>query len=359
MKKKLFSLCLVATMLVGLVACGEKKEEKKVSVDETAKTELQASVEGLKNLKEYVITTGIEMPSSLSSYIEVVRENFNYTEYPVDAEGNIVDAASDEAGNSYMLADWMSADNFYTYSTDSEGNVGFYILPKSYKEICQGRTTLYMDIILNGLTELKKTETKTSNLGDGDKEYQMYEGVITSDAVRKLVEPNSYSLYDCLEKDYKESNPNVSKYGKLVKEDLDFNLVYGDGRVTFAVSDGVIRSYTIEIGGLGTRMYYTKSVITNETECREEPDFSGAKDYTISIQSMADMVAKYDTYGDALKAMYSDTTVPVEGTTESTETEATPTESTTDAVDTTEESTTVDTNTEESTQVDTSTEAEN
>jgi hypothetical protein len=114
----------------------------------------------------------------------------------------------------------------------------------------------------------------------------------------------SYDLYDSLKTAYPD-NENLVTYAGYMTDELGFNLVFGNAKATFAVSNGVLRYYQLEIGGLGTRMYLTKTVLISDTDVRETPDFSDAGDYADLLQETADYVAQYDSYEDALNAMYS------------------------------------------------------
>lgn len=355
MKKKLVSLAVVAGLVLSLCACGNGGANADSVGDATAKAELDKAVEGLNNLNQtYIISNTIQSPQEYSSYIEVVGDGFNYTEYPVDADGNVITDASADEGSSYMLSDWMTTDKFYTYAVNDSDEAGFYTLPDSYMQECKDRTNLYSSIIMSGISDVKKTdEPIKSDLGDGEKEFQIYEGTVSSEAVTKLMKIGSYDLYKSLAETYTD-NANVVKYGQYMQDELGFNLVFGDAKATFAVADGILRYYQLEVGGLGTRMYISKSIVMSQTDVRDTPDFSDAKDYVTLIQNVADYVSKFDSYEDALSASGSETTteigtseknsevsteVSTEGTTDVSTDSDTTTEGTTDVLDETESTT--------------------
>lgn len=333
MKKKLFSLALVGLMTLSLCACGNNTTKDSSAL----KNELVQAVEGLDNMSDtYIISTSLQTPAEASTYIEVVGTDYSYTEYPVDSEGNVISSLSDSVGNSYMLSDWMTSDKFYIYSADASGNAGFYTLPDSYMETCKEREVMYANTLLEGVSNITDAGTIKSDLGDGEKEYKLYEATISSDKVKEMMSVGSYDLYDSLKTTYTD-NANLVKYAGFMTEELDFNLVFGDAKATFAVSDGILRYITLEIGGLGTRMYVTKTVLVTEVAVRETPDFTGAKEYSEALQGIADYVAKYDTYDEALNDLNSGAGLDVPSvSTDATTTEETVIETSESSEDTSE-----------------------
>lgn len=81
--------------------------------------------------------------------------------------------------------------------------------------------------------------------------------------------------------------------------------------MSFTVSDGnclvgidsnnILRYVTIEIGGLGTRMYITKAVVSVKNEnIRSEPDFTKAEEYYKSIEEKAEFIKGYSDFDTGL-----------------------------------------------------------
>ena len=81
------------------------------------------------------------------------------------------------------------------------------------------------------------------------------------------------------------------------------NLTFSDAIVTIGVSDDMLKYMSLETGGLGTRLYLTKSVIMGSISPRQEPDFSEAKDYTTTLQEKADYISEFDSYDEILEAL--------------------------------------------------------
>ena len=80
-------------------------------------------------------------------------------------------------------------------------------------------------------------------------------------------------------------------------------LFRSDANVTIGIVDGVLRYVQIETGGLGSRLYSTKSIMLSDVDVRQEPDFSNVDTYESTLKDMADYVSKYDSYEDAMKAL--------------------------------------------------------
>ena len=62
---------------------------------------------------------------------------------------------------------------------------------------------------------------------------------------------------------------------------------------------------SLEIGGLGARMYVTKAVVdVRNQNVRDTPDFSGAVPVVSTMAELADFVAQYPDYESALSALH-------------------------------------------------------
>ena len=90
-------------------------------------------------------------------------------------------------------------------------------------------------------------------------------------------------------------------------DDFDFRLVTSDANVYIGVDiNGVLRYMCLEVGGLGARLYMTKIVVElGNSNPRDLPDFSTAVDFSVTLSDLADFVASYDSYEDALDALSS------------------------------------------------------
>lgn len=318
MLKRVVTLLLVVMMVLSLTACGSKEEEG-VIVDKIALEEVKAGLEKLRGTDKYLISNSLRAPDGNANYLEVVKKDCSYTEYPVNSDGTLLtDSNSINESTSYNLSDWLETDgNMYINQPSSSNSEdtkkdkdkseiiaeNFHKMPKSYANLCQGRRLMYLDKIIPALTSLKKKETQKRNFSDGEVNLTTYEGKIPSSTVREVLGVGTKGLYESIIKDY-EKETNIKKLCNQYLDNLKMDLTFSDAIITLGVADGMIREVTIETGGLGTRLYVTKTALPylRFTE-REKPDFSKCNDYIDSMREVADYVAKYDSYEEAMEAL--------------------------------------------------------
>ena len=318
MTKKVITLLLAISMILSLVACSDTKKADGGTPDATALKEVKAGFEKLKGTEKYLISNTLKAPDGNASYLEVVKKDCSYTEYPVNSDGTIkADAVVGAENTSYSLADWLDLNgdmyvNQPSTSTDKDTSDkkkasvadSFSKMPKTYANLCQGRRTLYLDKIIDSLTSLKKEkDTKKMDLGQGEETFTVYKGKIPSSTVKEVLGVGTKGLYESIIKDHGK-DANIKSLCNQYLEKLEMDLTFSDANVTFGVADGVIRQMTIETGGLGTRLYFTKTVLTKlKFNEREKPDFSKCKSYVDSMKEVANYVAKYDSYDEAMDAL--------------------------------------------------------
>ena len=114
-------------------------------------------------------------------------------------------------------------------------------------------------------------------------------------------------LYGSIVSDYPKEK-NIVNLCKQYLEKLKMDLTFSDANVTIGIADGMVKQLSIETGGLGTRLYYTKTILSKLTFTeREKPDFKNCKDYIESMRVVADYVANYGSYDEAMEALDSKT----------------------------------------------------
>lgn len=320
MRRKVVALLLLSTMSASLlVGCSGSSSEKAVSGSEVK--ELKQALAELEANEDYLVQTLMEAPDGNATYLEVVHNGGSYTEMPVDSDGKITDTliTDEENTGNYALVDWLKNDGtMYMTYTDESGNAGYYSLPKEYGKEMLSRNSGYFEDMVDHFTSVEKQkDTVTGDVGDGEEEFTMYECTLPDEYVKEILGANTYGLYSVYAED-EDTDKNVKQLCEYYLEDLDMALTFSDAKVTVAVANGNLRQVVLETGGLGTKMYVTKTFLMNsEYDLREEPDFSKASDYTDSMKELADFVADYDSYEEAMAALNSE-----DGTT-SEETEAT------------------------------------
>ncbi len=318
MKKKLLAVLLSIAVIGGVTGCsGGNGKESDSKSDSTAKIvqddldTVKAAVDKLKSYDgDYIIQTVVDAPDGDSNYIEVcLKDGDSYTEYPQSSTSSDDSEKSDKddksSGVKYHMGDWISeADKvMYLVGFDKEGKTVFYTMPKTYMEKSAPRRTFYMDEILSSLTELKYYKDLTTDVGNGEEDFKFYSGTLSSSKVREILGVGSEGLYLSLKKDNPD-NKNLKRFCDLYLSEMDRTLTFSDAKVIIGVADGCVKYTSMEIGGLGTKMYVTKSMITEGVTAREKPDFGKTEDYVETIQETADYAASFDTDEEALQALY-------------------------------------------------------
>ena len=168
-------------------------------------------------------------------------------------------------------------------------------------------------------------------MGDGSQTYTSYKVKVPASVVKDVLGVSTYGVYKTIEDD-KDTSANIKKLCSYYLEDLDMNLTFSDANVILGIdSDGILKYACLEVGGLGTRLYYTKAVVaTKNSNVRSTPDFTNAQTYASSLSDLADYVADYDSYDEAVKALNEKSSLANSSTESSTETTTESEESTTE-----------------------------
>lgn len=339
MFKKFISFALCGLMLVSLSACSNGKETAKLNQDYV--TAVKDAAKKLNSTyTDYIVTTTLEAPDGDTQYLEVKHGDTSYTEYSVNDDNEVGTVAYGSADSiTYSLTDWLTEDGkYYMFSADDDGNSVTYSLPTSYKDLISDRVMLYANKFVDDATSIEKYDDLTLDLGEGNQTYTSYKLKVPASTVKDILGVSTYGVYKTIEDD-KDTSANIKKLCGYYLEDLDMNLTFSDANVIFGIdSDGILKYACLEVGGLGTRLYYTKAVVaTKNSNVRSTPDFTNAKTYASSLSDLADYVADYDNYDDAVKALNEKSSLTNSNTEPATEET---TESSTKATTESEESTT-------------------
>ena len=301
MKKKLMLVLSLVLCVTCLGACG-KMENK---VDSNAKKAIE---DGLKQLQEYdknyLVSNVLEASDGTINSIEINVDGENYTEYPLDSDGNIGTISFGESADTqYLLYDWLTKDKKY-YSVASEGeDVVYYSFPEDYGVSMYDRTDLYVSYMLKHFTSIREYDSKTANIVNGDEDFKVYKCELPAEYAEHILGLGSYGIYESIEKD--TSDDNIKKLCGFYLEELGRTMTCSDAEVLIGIAgDGMLKYVNIEVGGIGNNLYLTKCVVTNDNvETRNKPDLSEAKKFETTLKDTADSVASYDNYDDAVKAM--------------------------------------------------------
>lgn len=303
MFKKFVSLCLAFIMVLSIVGCSSNKDEITDNIDKESKEKIQTALDNLKSYEgDYIISNMLEAPDGNASYLDVKTSNGSYTEYPVESEDKESDMVS------YSLSDWLSSNNkdYYILVTDSEDNTVFAKCPSDYAELCSSRNLMYVDKMIDKFTSIKYMETITANIGNGNENIALYRCELPSDVVTEILGIGTLGLYNSIQKNYSD-NKDIQKFCEYYLKDLKMSMTFSDAVVTVGISDNLLKYVSIEVGGLGTRLYSTRALITGNVEVRDIPDLSNSVDYVTTIQDYASYIASFDSYEEAIKKMNENT----------------------------------------------------
>ena len=100
-------------------------------------------------------------------------------------------------------------------------------------------------------------------------------------------------------------NDNIRNLFQYYLDNSEYTLACSDANVLVGIdNDGLLRYMGLEVGGLGTNLYFTSVVVdTNNKEVRTNVDISNAKTFESLYTDLADYCAKYDTIEDALESI--------------------------------------------------------
>lgn len=288
-----------------------------LSTDENRKV-LETALDNLKSEEKYVITTYLTMGSDGSSYIDIVEPNGSYTMYNMEDDSKAFQelVAESETGvaEGYIMNDYLDKDGnlyFLSDSYDEEGNsvLEAYKTPDEYGKLTKERTTMYAEWVVPNLTDIEFKETVDTDFGVGTVNMDVYEGVLSSDIVKKILGHGSSTLYETVSNS--TESEGMKKLMGWLKEDSDFSLYFSDANVILGIVDDKLVYMNLEVGGLGTRMYLTKCVllgdIVDDYIMEEYPVTENALSYENIYSDIGEMALDYDNLEDLYDALYSGT----------------------------------------------------
>lgn len=332
MFKKFLSFALCGIMLVSLSACSNGQETAQLNSEYVTAVK-DAAAKLNSTYTDYIVTTTLEAPDGDTQYLEVKHEDTSYTEYSVSDDNEVGTIAYGSADSiTYSLTDWLTKDGkYYMFGSDNDGNSVTYSLPTAYKDLVSDRVMLYANKFVDNALSIEKYDDLTLNLGDDSQTYTSYKVKVPASVVKDVLGVSTYGVYKTIEDD-KDTSANIKKLCSYYLEDLDMNLTFSDANVILGIdSDGILKYACLEVGGLGTRLYYTKAVVaTKNSNVRSTPDFTNAQTYASSLSDLADYVADYDSYDEAVKALNEKSSLTNSSTESSTETTTESEESTTE-----------------------------
>lgn len=312
------ALIMVLTNSLGGKVEDTVSENSVESEFDTSSDYYKEIAQGLENLKtlsgNYIIANTMELPSDSMCYIEVTTADGNYTEYPVDESGNYGTIYYDESEETeYIMYDYLTNDNDVyimngSFNSDDEDNDYIWLhMPKSYGEDIASRKYMYVDKMINYLSDI--TYDGEVNLdSDSEELTKVYTARIPDYVVKEICGIDTLGLYQHIREDNID-NESIVNLMDVYLEQFDETLTFSKGTVIFGInSDGVLSYMQLSAGGLGTRMYYTKSLVQSDTfEVQSLPSFESTDEYMTNIVNLAEYIASFDSYDDAMDALYNST----------------------------------------------------
>lgn len=321
MKRKYKILLIILVVIFGFsigfyVYTSRSNVEEIETQYDTSSDNYKAILSGFNGLKSldtnYVITNTMELPNESMCYIEVNTSDGNYTEYPIDENGNYGTIQFNEAENTeYIIYDYLTKDNEVyilngSYNSSDEENDYIWLhMPKSYAEDISSRKYMYVDVMLDYLYNITYEGDMKFDETDSE-EVSVYTANIPDFLVKQICGVDTLGLYQNIKNDNSDNEDIVSLMNTYI-DSLDDSLTFSKGSVVFGINkDGVLCYMQLSAGGLGTRMYYTKYLVQNDSiEVRDLPDFSNSEEYIDNITSLADYISSFDSYEDAMNSLYS------------------------------------------------------
>lgn len=273
---------------------------------------IQKGIDGLSNFgSPYLISVGAVTPTSASYAIRVVDGDNSYQQYSYDETAGIGTISYEAAQDTqFMLYDWMTLSGTgYVLNQDylyDDTQPQWLMLPKNYVGKQGSRRTLYLSDVIDSMKNVEETDPMQANLGSGNVSLTVYEGDIPASEVRGILSMDSIGLYESfLEEAQSEKDDNMISLMNYYIDDLDMDYTFSNAEFKIGIYNDVVRYFEITVGGLGSCMVFTQTVLEMNSELAyAAPTFSNVKDYYESLSEVADYVAKYDSYEDAIQSLY-------------------------------------------------------
>lgn len=316
--KRIGAKLLVCTVVSATVLSGCSSENKKedtttteaenLKYDEEAITAIRNGLTKLESYDQsYIISTQLDEPSSNSEFLTVVDGDVNYTEYSVDEEGNYgtIPYGSQESV-SYTLSDYVDKNGTYVIFTGTDEENPYYTVSDEYSKFISNRKTMWVSYMIDKFTECYEYSHTTIDVMDKDVELTLYECKLPSEYAQKILGVGSVGLYDAIVANTEDDGiKNLCQY---YSDNSAYTLACSDANMLIGIdSAGYLRYVGLEVGGLGTSLYYTSVIVEmNNTEVRDEIDTTTAKNFETLYKDLADYCSQYTSVEEAMQSMGED-----------------------------------------------------
>ena len=329
--KKFVSAISAAIMLSAcLTGCNESTKDSTVDTTDSqqntpdatsAETEgvsddtlliIYDGIEGLRNLEmPYMVSTGVSSPIETMYYVELADENGTYAQYAVGEDGTLGATPYEMAeGATFMIVDYITTDGKgymlnQAYEPDGE-STQWLAMPDKQAEVLSSRKILYLDTLKDGMHDFTEAGSIQADLGYGAVELTLYNGTIDSEYVAKILGYDTLGMYEALyDEAVAKNDDNMIALLERYIADLKMNLTFSDADAWIGLYNGAVRYISFDVGGLGSRMTYSKIVLAaDENLLYDLPKFGVAEPYYAGMSELADYVAQYGSYDEAMQALY-------------------------------------------------------
>ena len=282
--------------------------------------ELEEYWEGLCQKDNLTIESVMSAPDGVTTFFECNDSEDNwYILYPMNDDAMSLESPGESP--EYDFAEYMDFQSRSLYLVDSEADGGQkYLAPYSYENMQRKRGGMYLDMY--EFKEVEHIGEQDVTLLDGTSDtMDVWKGIVTSDSVKEVLGLGSRGLYiGCKEDD--PSNTTLAQLLDYYISELDVSLTFSDGILEIGCKDGVVQYTRLEVGGLGQRLVLYKELHDGVVIPFEKPDLSEYVVYADTLRDLAGFVGQYDSYEEAMNALYSGEALPLDEYLESRESES-------------------------------------
>ena len=313
MKKRLLSLLLIVCLGLGAVGCSTATKTNEVSQSSHPEEDIVA--EGIYKLSEiespYIVATVVSSSSTYQSYFEYVDLENNQITSVVGIhpeEGYTLEMSEMDENTIFSVSDYIDESGkmiLVGYQDEETKDYTGWELPIGYKEFCDSRAVLYVDTFLGNFETIHKLEDITTDIGNGMEKLQIFSGEVKSDVISEMIGVGSTKLYEELM--YSHEDLNLKKLLGWYSNGSRKATACSNGDYTIGLdANGILKLMTVEVGGIGDYLNITKVVITDTSimDRVEQVVVENPQDYAVEFTEMAEMCAPYNTYQEAIDALY-------------------------------------------------------
>lgn len=324
MFKKLRILGLALSILL-VAGCGKAENASTTQTTETSKVNtvvydtLKDAVNKLNtpaDAKVYASAVYINGKQD-TVWLNYILEDYNYTVYPVDDEGNFILGPDVTEDTKYIMTDYSDAENAYVLTeADSYATLGY-----ESNKVLDNRKDMFMGYMLDKFTSLNLYDAQEDSEGTV---VEVYKATLPAEYIPYIVSNGNYAIFD----NYKNklTDEDAKKFTRLYSDHLGKMYICNDATVYIYISEGDLLGVELEYSGAGVVNTYSMFITEPNLEVRSPLDKSKVtSDYTADFSKYGAMLGDAKTYEEGMEVLgmlddiNSSTQQPTEQPTEQTE----------------------------------------